>query len=300
MKAGFVGVIGLANAGKSTLVNQLVGEKVAIVSAKPQTTRKRVLGVYTSEQGQILFVDSPGLIEGKAKGLHSFLQAESMDVIDQSDALMVVLNIDAPQKEELERVVKLAKDSGKPWMVVIHKSDLPQIHRAQLIRDSLGEGVAVFEFSSKNADKEIQNEIIKQLFEMLPESPAVLYDPDLWTLQNTRELAAEIIREKTFNHLHQEIPFGSAVRIIKFEEPNEKDITKIYAEIMVAKENHRPIVIGKGGSQLKTIGTEARQELEKILGSKIYLDLHVAVKKNWTKNDVILEELGYVVKDSPT
>ena len=103
MRAGFVGVIGLANAGKSTLVNQLVGEKVAIVSAKPQTTRKRVLGVYTSEEGQILFVDSPGIIAGKAKGLHSFLQAESLDVIQQADALMVVLNIDAPEKEELEK-----------------------------------------------------------------------------------------------------------------------------------------------------------------------------------------------------
>ncbi len=300
MKAGFVGVIGLANAGKSTLVNQLVGEKVAIVSAKPQTTRKRVLGVYTSPEGQILFVDSPGLVEGKAKGLHSFLQAECMDVIQQSDALMVVLNIDAPQKEELEKVVELAKNSGKPWMVVIHKADLPQIHRARLVRESLGEAIPVFEFSSKTPDKEIQNEILKQLFSMLPDSPQVLYDPELWTLQNTRDLAAEIIREKAFVHLHQEIPFGAAVRIVKFEEPNEKNITKIYAELMVSKENHRPIVIGRGGSQLKVIGQEARMELEKILGNKVYLDLHVAVKKNWTKNDVILEELGYVIKDNPT
>lgn len=300
MRAGFIGVIGLANAGKSTLVNQLVGEKVAIVSAKPQTTRKRVLGVYTSEQGQILFVDSPGLVEGKAKGLHSFLHSECLDVIQQSDALMVVLNIDAPNKEELDKVVKLAKESGKPWFVVIHKADLPQLHRARLIRDAIGESVRVFEFSSRNPDKEIQKEILNQIFEMLPESPEVLYDPGLWTLQNTRELAAEIIREKAFIHLHQEIPFGSAVRIIKFEEPNEKNITKIYAELMVAKENHRPIVIGRGGSQLKLIGQEARQELEKILGTKVYLDLHVAVKKNWTKNDVILEELGYVNKDIPT
>lgn len=300
MRAGFVGVIGLANAGKSTLVNQLVGEKVAIVSAKPQTTRKRVLGVYTSEEGQILFVDSPGLVEGKAKGLHSFLQAECMDVIQQSDALMVVLNIDAPQKDELEKVVSLAKDSRKPWIVVIHKADLPQMHRARLLRDALGESVRVFEFSSKTPDKEVQKEIINELFQMLPESPKVLYDPELWTLQNTRELAAEIIREKAFEHLHQEIPFGSAVRIIKFEEPNEKNITKIYAELMVSKENHRPIVIGRGGQQLKMIGQEARLDLEKILGNKVYLDLHVAVKKNWTKNDVILEELGYVIKNNPS
>jgi len=300
MKAGFVGVIGLANAGKSTLVNQLVGEKVAIVSAKPQTTRKRVLGVYTSEKGQILFVDSPGLVEGKAKGLHAFLHSECLDITQQADALMVVLNIDAPQKEELEKVISLAKESGKPWFVVIHKADLPQTHRARLIRDMLGEGVRVFEFSSKTPDKEIQEEIINEIFAILPESPQVLYDPELWTLQNTRELAAEIIREKAFVHLHQEIPFGSAVRIIKFEEPNEKNITKIYAELMVAKENHRPIVIGRGGSQLKMIGQEARQELEKILGTKVFLDLHVAVKKNWTKNDVILEELGYVIKDNPT
>lgn len=292
-RAGFIGFIGLPNSGKSTLMNALVGEKVSIVTAKPQTTRRRVMGVLSRPNFQAVFVDAPGLVQAKS-GLNTFLRDEAYDVIAQSDVLVAVLNIDEKQIENLEEVIKLVKESGKPWIALIHKTDLPLLHRPQIVRDRIGESVPVIQGSAL-ADRESARELLLEKIEpLLPASNGPLYDEELYTLSPTRELCAEIIREKCFETLHQEIPFGLAVKVLRFDEDSGAAV-KIYAEIIVGKENHRPIVIGREGKVLKVIGTEARKEIEKLTGRRGYLDLKVSAKRNWYKNPVMMKDFGYVV-----
>lgn len=292
--AGFVGLIGLPNSGKSTLMNALVGEKISIVTAKPQTTRRRVMGLANGDGHQIIFVDAPGVVQAKS-GLNQFLQDEAHDVIAQSDVLIAVLNIDEPDAENLEQIINLCRLSGKPWLALINKTDLPQLHRPQILREKVAsKGISVVQGSALKEGKGLTEDLIERLIPMLPEAEGPLYDADLYTLSSTRELCAEIIREKCFENLHQEIPFGLAVRILKFDE-NEGPVLKIHAEILVAKDNHRPIVVGRGAQVLKRIGTEARHAVEKLVGRKVYLDLRVSAKRNWAKNPGVMKELGYVV-----
>lgn len=296
-KAGFVGLLGLPNAGKSTITNALVGEKVSIVTSKPQTTRKRIVGLYTDERMQALFVDSPGIVNASS-GLNQFLEKEYQDVVEQSDVLLVVLNLDAKRPEQLDEVIEIAEKSSKPWMAIINKEDLPQFHRVMILREkvkALGRPVVV---ASALRDPETLREILSDfLYEMLPESPAPLYGDELYTLSSLKEMAAETVREKCFEYLHQEIPFGLAVRIIKFVE-DEGPVIKVFGELLLAKDNHRAIVIGQEGKKLKMIGMAARKDLEKIYGRKVFLDLHVNVRKNWAKNNNIMKELGYVLPET--
>jgi len=292
-RAGFVGIIGLPNSGKSTLMNALVGEKVSIVTAKPQTTRRRVMGLVSDKNFQIVFVDAPGVVNAKS-GLNMFLHEEAQDVISQSDVLVAVLNIDERSPEHLDQILSLVKESGKPWVALIHKVDLPELHRPQILRDKLAAlGVPVIQGSALSQPEGLREVLLEAVLPLLPAADGPLYDEELYTLSTTRELCAEIIREKCFETLHQEVPFGLAVKVLKFDE--ESPVIKIYSEILVAKENHRPIVIGSGGAALKKIGTEARKEIEKLLGEKVYLDLQVQSKRDWQKNRGIMKELGYVL-----
>ena len=292
-RAGFVGLIGLPNSGKSTLMNAMVGEKVSIVTSKPQTTRRRVMGLLTGDKYQFVFVDAPGVVRAKS-GLNMFLREEALDVAAHSDLLLVVLNIDEKDPAQLDEIVKLAVESGKPWIALIHKTDLPDIHRPQILRDKLSQyNVPVIQGSAKEDPESLREKLIEEIRERLPFSDGPLYDAELYTLSSVKELSCEIIREKCFETLHQEVPFGLAVRILKFDE--ESPVIRIFAEILVSKENHRGIVIGKGGQALKAIGTEARKEIEKLVGQKIFLDLQVASKKDWQKNPGVMRELGYVL-----
>jgi GTP-binding protein Era len=295
-RVGFVGLIGLPNSGKSTLMNALVGEKVSIVTAKPQTTRRRVIGLLSEPGAQMVFVDAPGVVKASA-GLNLFLRQEALDVIAQSDVLVAVLNIDEKQVEHLDEIVALVKESGKPWIALIHKTDLPLLHRPQILRDRLeAMGVPVVQGSAREESKALREILVEKLKPMLPEAKAPLYDEELYTLSPTRDLCAEIVREKCFENLHQEVPFGLAVKIVRFDEESGP-VVKIHSEIVVTKENHRPIVIGREGKILKRIGTEARKEIEKLIGSRVYLDLRVAAKQGWQKNPGVLKELGYVVTE---
>ncbi len=294
-KAGYVGIIGQANAGKSTLLNLLVGEKVAIVTPKPQTTRQRVVGLLTTPAAQLCFVDSPGIVHAE-KGLNQFLEREYKDVIGQSDVLIALLQIDERKIESLEAVVKTVSSSGKPWIAVINKDDLPLRHRIPIIHGLLKDfpNQPVVVGSALERPEELRAELLPKLIEHLPLSPGPLYDAEQYTTQNLRDMAGEIVREKAFIHLHQEIPFGLAVRLRTFDETSSK-VVKIAAELLVNKENHRPMVIGSGGQRLKAIGTEARLEIEKLIGQKVYLELHVVVKPQWSQNPRLMKELGYGV-----
>lgn len=296
-RAGFVGLIGLPNSGKSTLLNAIVGEKVSIVTSKPQTTRRRVMGLLTTDEFQIVFVDAPGVVKANS-GLNMFLAEEAADVISQSDALIAVLNIDEKNAANLDQIIELVRASRKPLLAVIHKTDLPQIHRPQILRDKLSVlNAPVIQGSALHDGKLLRQLVLEHVVPMLPEAAAPLYDAELYTLSTTRELCSEIIREKCFENLHQEVPFGLAVKILKFTE-DEGPVIKLHSEILVAKENHRPIVIGRDGQILKKIGIDARKEIEKLTGRKVYLDLNVASKRGWQKNPGMMKELGYVLPKS--
>lgn len=295
-RAGFVGLIGLPNAGKSSLVNLLVGEKVGIVARKPQTTRQRVLGIHSDDEAQIIFIDTPGLIKAES-GLNRFLQDEAERVIEDSDALLAVLNIDEAKFSDLEAVMAKVAAAGKPWAVAITKMDLPQDHRALIIEQGCSSyQVPVFKGSVLKEAVPFKEALLKALGQMLPETSGPLYDTEQYTTQTLRELSGEIIREKCFATLHEELPYGLAVIVKRFDE-DQGPAVKIYADIIVSRDSHRGILIGAGGTRLRDIGQAARLEMERILGRKVYLELYVAVKKNWSMDQSWLKELGYVVAD---
>lgn len=300
-KAGFIGLIGQPNAGKSTLMNFLVSEKVSIVSAKPQTTRRRILGIWSSDEGQVVFVDAPGIIRAD-KGLNGFLAQEAEDVIRSSDALIAIVSVDEQKPEDAERVIEMVAKSGKPWIGIITKTDIVEkAHRLmilkKMIEDKNGKALSL-SVTSLQKDKEAQEDreaIMIELLSLLPPSPAPLYDVELFTNENMREMVAELVREKCFELLHHEVPYNLAVRILKFDE--EGPIPKIYAEIIVNKESHKAIVIGKGASVIKQIGMEARKEIEKMMDDKVFLDLKVNCKPEWSDNKRVMKELGYVSRN---
>ncbi len=298
-RAGFVALLGQPNAGKSTLLNALLGEQISIVSEKPQTTRSRVHGIWSDANAQIVFVDAPGTIESTS-GINTYLKEEISDVVNKADAVLVVLAADT-EEDSARKLLAIAKDSGKPFQVIINKSDLLKGDRLPKSWPALLEDkIEVVAVSALKKSKEAGKEVIARLIPLMPEAEGPLFDEELLTTESMRKLAAEFVREACFHHTRQEIPYGLAVRVTKYIDPNESaeaesDVTKIYCEIIVEKPAHKGIVIGAKGANLKKIGSDARKSIEKILGSRVYLDLHVDVREGWTKNKRILKELGYVV-----
>ncbi len=295
-RAGFVALLGEPNAGKSTLTNLLVDEKVSIVSDKPQTTRQRVTGIVTTKTEQIIFVDAPGFVRTKT-GVNEFLQSEFKDVVKKADVLLILLAAD-DSEEKAKDIVKIARSSDRKWVVVITKIDLLGGTRTPKFFKYLVEAEVPFvSISAKTRAKEARSEVMARIVELLPETDQPLYDPEIYTTQTLRQMTAEIIREKCFDSLHKEVPYGLAVLINKFDEEDPK-LTRISAELLLDKENHKGIVIGAKGATLKAIGSLARPEIEKLLGGvQVFLELHVKVKEGWTKNKRLMKELGYVVPE---
>ena len=297
IKAGFVGLIGQPNAGKSTLMNNLVKEKVSIVTPKPQTTRRRVQGLVTLPAGQIIFVDAPGIIKSTS-GLNSFLEKEAHDVMKNSDALIAVLSIDEMDIKYNNEILDLVKAAKKPFIAIITKTDIDEkIHRIRILGEQLTEQkIKWHTVGKKITNNEDLQMIFDSVLELLPESDQYLFDKEHYTTESVKELASEIIREKCFEELAFEIPFNIAILTQKFEE-NLKCPRLIY-DILVAKESHKPIVVGKGADKIKKIGEKARLEIQKMMGvPKIYLELNVVVKENWFGNKSLMKELKYVVRD---
>lgn len=294
-RAGYVGILGLANAGKSTLLNTLIGQKITIVSAKPQTTRQRVIGIHTDADMQICFVDTPGFIRAE-KGLNQFLSREFDDVVKQVDAFVVLFNLDQKSPEDLKELLQVVKELKRPWLGVITKKDLPLLHREMQIREWL-EGERVVAVSSTMDPDETKEIILDEVRTILPESPAPLFPEETFTTQTERQLAAEIIREKCFENLYEEVPFGLAVRIRRYDDQDENSI-KVMADLVVSKENHKPMVIGSGGQKIKQIGIESRQSLKQNLGANFHLDLNVVVRRNWQNDINSMKEFGYAVAES--
>ncbi|MGE3975177.1 MAG: GTPase Era [Bdellovibrionales bacterium] len=304
-RAGFVAIVGEANAGKSTLLNLLIGEKLAIVSSKPQTTQRRTPGILSSENEQIIFIDPPGYIWKVRSKMNQFLKDEFDEAVKGADAFLWLLSVENVKKDQSSILQELLK-TKKPIVLCISKADMAKgsqmAEALDLAQQKYADKVAAITFiSSRLTDKKktqdrLQEQMRTLLRPYMPISPGPLYDPDLSTTHRIRDLCAEFIREQCFLNLKQEIPYGTAVSIRSFEEASEetKNMTRIEADLIVERQSHKQIVIGKSGEMIKTIGSEARKNIQNLIGGKVFLGLHVVVKEGWSTNRHELQELGYV------
>jgi len=291
-KAGFISVLGRPNVGKSTLFNALLGEKIAIVSERPQTTRSRILGIRNMEGGQLVFLDTPGIHHGKSI-LNQRMVAEAIESGRDADVLLFLVDASSPRWEEDRQMVDSLKGDRGASFLVLNKIDLikkeillPLMDRYREYRrfEALlpvsalsGEGVPL---------------LLDEILRFLPESPPY-YPEDMVTDQTERFLVSEIIREKVIQHCYHEVPFATAVTIEAFKERTERDLVMIQGTLHVEKDSQKKIVIGKDGKKLKRIGEAARREIEAFLGKKVFLELWVSTEKNWTQDPRALDGLGY-------
>ena len=292
MKAGFVSFIGRPNAGKSTLLNRLVGTKLAIVSDKPQTTRNRILGVKNYPDAQVVLLDTPG-IHRPLHRMNVRMVDAAVDTIREVDVLGLVVDVTEPPGKGDRFVLDLVKNATAPVFLILNKID--RIKKSRLLPlmkqySELGTFAEIVPISAATGDN--VDRLERAIIDRLPEGEP-MYPADYLTDQPERFFAAEIVREKLLQFTHDELPFSSAVVVDRFEEAaGDKGILKLYCTIVVERESQKPIVIGKQGSMIKRIGTEARQDLESILGAKVFLDLHVRVKSEWREDDNVLNEIG--------
>lgn len=297
VKAGYVGVVGLPNVGKSTLVNHICGAKVGITSNKPQTTRRNILGIKTTEEAQMIFVDSPGFIQSE-KGLNSFLESEWKRVLEDVDGLVFVISLDS-KKESVEKTFMLMDTARKPFVVVITKTDLNQSDYQMSLEEELKRREVTYYTSRRKGRSEsltITDKFLEKVLSFMPEADGFYYDKDLYTTQTMRELTSECVLENIFRVLEDELPYESGVMVRDFKE--EPNIYKIYADVIVSKDRYKGIIVGKGGQTIKKIGMQTRIALEQEFQKKVFLELNVKVKPDWNKKSGGLKELGYYDKRS--
>jgi len=295
MNCGHVALIGRPNVGKSTLMNHLLGQKLSITSRKPQTTRHRIIGIKTTAAGQAIFMDTPGMHQEEKKQLNRYLNKTADSTLLGVD--LVVWLLDGLYWHEFdERIIKKLENAALPVILVINKID--KIKDKQLLPDFLGKAAEKFPFKQIIPVSALKNtnllQLEQQIMDLLPEA-APVYPEEQITDRSERFFAAEIIREKLTRRLGDELPYASTVEIELYQE--QPDITRIYATIWVERSSQKSIVIGKQGEMLKKIGTDARIDIEKLIGSKVYLQVWVKVKKGWSDNERALLSLGF--KDTP-
>ena len=291
MKSGYVSLIGRPNAGKSTLLNTMVGAKVAIVSDKPQTTRGRIVGVKNYPDGQIVFVDTPG-IHRPLHRMNVRMVDAAVDTLREVDVIALVFDASTQPGHGDEFVTALLEKIRKPVVLVLNKIDLvskakllPLIERTQKWRDF----AAIVPVSAQTGDG--VDRLERVLLEQLPEGES-LYPEDYLTDQPERTLVAETVREKILQHTRAELPFSTAVVVDKFDEEERARMLRLYCTIFVEQDSQKAIVIGRGGEMIKRIGTEARKDLEDLFETRVFLDLRVKVNPDWRNDDRALDELG--------
>jgi GTP-binding protein Era len=301
VKSGFVSFIGRPNAGKSTLLNRIVGQKLAIVSDKPQTTRTRVVGVKNYPDGQVVFVDTPGVHKPKHR-MNVRMVDVALEAMRDVDLLTLLVDASVKPGPGDRFMLKLLKDVSTPVVLAFNKVDLIAKTRLLPMIDEYRQAREFTEIVPISAVDGTNVDVLERLFlEHLPDGEP-LYPPEYLTDQPERFLTAEIIREQVLRLTHDELPHSTAVVIDRFEDPSEStdetdsaregDVLEIYATILVERESQKPIVVGKGGAMIKQIGTSARQELMHHFERKVYLDLHVKVKSQWRDDERLLDELG--------
>lgn len=287
-KAGFVNIIGKPNVGKSTLMNALVGEKLSIITYKAQTTRHRILGIVSSDDFQIVYSDTPGILDPHYK-LHSSMMKYVEGSIEDADVFLYVAEVG--ERNPIQKTIDNINKTGSPILMLINKID--KVNEADLPAElEFWQGVfpsaiviPVSALHNANLDK-----VFEKIIELLPESPAY-YPKDELTDKSMRFIVSEIIREKIFLTYKQEIPYSTEVIVESFKE--EEKITRIMATIYIARDSQKGILIGHQGKSLKKVGTEARLDIEKFLKTKVFLELHVKVSKDWRDNQTQLKRFGY-------
>ncbi len=289
-KTGFIAIVGRPNVGKSTLLNTILGEKVAIVSAKPQTTRNRITGIHTKGESQFVFLDTPGIFKPRNK-LGDYMVNSAEDTMKDADAVILVIEAGHEAGSVEKDVIAYLKKSGAPSILAINKTDLCD---AEKIGQTITEYSKLHEFDAfvpicaKNG--KMVNALLSECEKFLDESEWFFPD-DMITDQPERQIAAEIIREKLLRALDKEVPHGIAVVIEEFKD--DETMISIRAEIFCEKSSHKGIIVGKGGETLKRVGSYARQDLEKMFGIKVYLNLWVKVKENWRDSANLVSNFGY-------
>ncbi len=297
IRSGMVAIVGPPNAGKSTLMNHLLRQKISIVTPKPQTTRNRILGVVNGDDYQIVLLDTPGLHKAR-EPLNREMVRIAMDSLNEVDAILYMIDVSLPlpekQEEEKNREMMAHMDGvAAPVILVLNKVDLLVRER---VLPMIRRYAALYPFHSVLPLSALTGEgtehVVEELLTILPLGPRY-FPEDIPTDASERFLVAEIVREKVFLLTGQEIPYSSAVTIESFKEDTRKQMTTIHANIVLERSSQKGIVIGKGGQKLKSIGVAARRDIEKLLGQKVLLKLWVKVRKNWSKDGRFLKELGF-------
>ena len=289
-RTGFIAIVGRPNVGKSTLLNTILGEKVAIVSSKPQTTRNRIIGIHTKGEDQFVFLDTPGIFRPK-NTLGTFMVKTANSSMQDADAIILVTDTGKPVSEVEKNVISYAKRTETPCVLALNKIDL---YRREQIAETIAAYAALHDFSAvvpvcaKNG-KGVEA-LLDECEPFLQESE-FFFPEDMVTDQSERQVAAEVIREKLLRTLNKEIPHGVAVAIESFKD--EGSLISIRAEIFCEKASHKGIIVGKGGEELKRVGSYARADLEALFGTKVYLDLWVKVKENWRDSQRGITDFGY-------
>ncbi len=292
MKSGFVTIIGRPNVGKSTLLNQILGQKIVITTDKAQTTRKRIKGIYTTSEGQIVFVDTPGVHKPLNK-LGEFLLDEAKISIPDADLILFLVDGSEPAGKGDKWIAQNLLETEIPIIIVMNKVD--KVKKPAKVDENLLTYKTLFEKNyplvrvSAKTGRNIDT-LVNNIFKKLPDGE-FLYPEDIVTEETMRSVAEEVIREKILLNTSDEIPHSVAVKIEKYQE--SEDIDRIYANIFCETKSQKGILIGKGGSLLKKIGTEARLELEKIVEKKVYLAIEIKVEKDWRKKEISLKNFGY-------
>jgi GTPase len=298
VKFGYVSLLGRPNAGKSTLLNRIVGHKLAIVSDKPQTTRTRIVGVKNYEEAQVVFVDTPGVHKPMHR-LNVRMVDVALEAMREVDVLALVVDASVKPGSGDKFMLETIREVKTPAILVLNKVDLIAKNKLLPLIDHYRKAHPFVEIVPVSATDGTNVEVLENLFlQYLPEGEP-LYPPDYVTDQSERFAAAEIVREQVLQLTHDELPFSTAVLVDKFEEPaEERRVLGLYCTILVDRESQKPIVIGKAGAMIKKIGTEARQELEKYFGTRVFLDLHVKVKSEWRDDVRTLDEIGLHGRES--
>ena len=291
-RTGFIALVGRPNVGKSTLLNAMLGEKVAIVSSKPQTTRTRISGIYTKGEDQFVFLDTPGIFKPQ-NSLGDFMVKTANATMQDADAVVLVTDLGKEVSKVEEDVISYAKRAEVPCILVLNKTDLynaTEVAEAIMKYAALHDFTAVVPLSAKSG-KGVEA-VLDECKPFLRESEW-FYPEDIATDQPERVMAAEIIREKVLRTTNKEIPHGVAVVVEKFTEDPKTGMVSIHATVYCERASHKGIILGKGGEGLKRIGTYARQDIENLLGAKVYLNLWVKVKENWRDSAATVANFGY-------
>ena len=295
-KSGFVALIGRPNVGKSTLMNHIIGQKIAITSNKPQTTRNKIQTVYTDERGQIIFLDTPGIHKAKNK-LGEYMVNVAERTLKDVDVILWLVEASDYIGAGEQHILEVLSEIKKPVILAINKMDaLKNQDEVLLIMEKFSKLRDFTEIVPVSALKGVNTgELLKVLYQYLPEGP-LYYDEDTVTDQPMRQIAAELIREKALRLLKDEIPHGIAVEIDTMS-PRKGGLTDIEATIVCERDSHKGIVIGKGGAMLKRIGTAARKDIEDMMEGQVNLKLWVKVRKEWRDSDIQMKNFGYNPKD---